>query len=687
MPANNITRQQMAQVLVKGFDLKDLADVESTVTDTDNAQAQYVDFINILSENGVTAVTTFNPTTDVKRGQMASFLNRSFDVAHPEVVDPTPEVVSVTSITKTNVKVTIPALEEANSSYTVEVKDDKDNIVEVNPVSLEKGEVEATLTFKTPFSVDPVGVWTVGGVEYDNDAIKNFNDIVAAASSLNEVTTLTALKKAGLTNVKDNNSSIYVAAINLSTTKEDITDIQVIVDKANESSVTAAEAEAAVKAVNDATTQVQLLAALQHKAFNLVNVDWIVDYNTAITTAKATPANTDTVAEIQAIVDVRNTANITTANTNATTVATQNAVTTLITNYVVADVAPATAKADAIKASEVKSAVFGVKEATTAASVYNALVKLSALDITNLPAASLNANLKAEYLAAKNATTITGATTVANIKTSVVDVADAAAITAAANGIVALTSTSTAVETKAALQKYADVTSQSADKFDMTKVVDGSLTAYLAILEPLALEGVNTAAEVNTIIAGVNGSKNAAANLATIKDTSATVAQVRDVLTEIAASNTTTITDDYLNASSQVKLEVSQLVIDNRSSLATALTAEIVTADVTAPTYADAVIDAALAEHTAELAKFKVIGDLSVATISKTKTALDAYAYAPYVALTTSQKLVVAEEINKLTKTTGTPAVTSSLDFGGDDVVTTFAQANAYIDAAIAKAK
>ena len=97
MPANNITRQQMAQVLVNGFDLKDLAGVESKVTDNSKAQAQYIKYINILSENGVTEVTAFNPTGDVKRGQMASFLNRSFDVAHPDVVDPTPEVVSVSA--------------------------------------------------------------------------------------------------------------------------------------------------------------------------------------------------------------------------------------------------------------------------------------------------------------------------------------------------------------------------------------------------------------------------------------------------------------------------------------------------------------------------------------------------------------------------------------------------------------
>ncbi|NOS30984.1 hypothetical protein, partial [Staphylococcus aureus] len=99
----------------------------------------------------------------------------------------------------------------------------------------------------------------------------------------------------------------------------------------------------------------------------------------------------------------------------------------------------------AVKASEVKSAVFGVKEATTAATVYNALVRLSELDSVNLPATALNANLKAEYLTAKNApaTTITGTTTVAALKTAVVTAADTAALKSATDSINALTETST----------------------------------------------------------------------------------------------------------------------------------------------------------------------------------------------------------------------------------------------------
>ena len=141
------------------------------------------------------------------------------------------------------------------------------------------------------------------------------------------------------------------------------------------------------------------------------------------------------------------------ADTAATSVADQNAVTELIKLYTVADVAPATTKATAIKASEVKSAVFGVKEATTAATVYNALVKVSALDSVNLPASALNANLKAEYLVAKNAATIAGTTTVQDLRSAVVTTADSAALETAATGIVALTETSTTADVKAALTK------------------------------------------------------------------------------------------------------------------------------------------------------------------------------------------------------------------------------------------
>ena len=95
----------------------------------------------------------------------------------------------------------------------------------------------------------------------------------------------------------------------------------------------------------------------------------------------------------------------------------------------------------------------------------------------------MNDNLKAEYLVAKNASTIDGTTTVQQLRNAVVTKADEASLTSAADGIVALTATSTTADVKAALQKFADVTSHTADKFDMTKVNDASLLDYRAALE------------------------------------------------------------------------------------------------------------------------------------------------------------------------------------------------------------
>ncbi|MBM7702830.1 S-layer homology domain-containing protein [Metabacillus iocasae] len=79
---NNITRQQMAKVLVETFKLEDDPSAQSKVTDLNEAfDDQYRTYITILSKNGVTAVETFNPTANVSRGQFATFVYRALDKA------------------------------------------------------------------------------------------------------------------------------------------------------------------------------------------------------------------------------------------------------------------------------------------------------------------------------------------------------------------------------------------------------------------------------------------------------------------------------------------------------------------------------------------------------------------------------------------------------------------------------
>lgn len=75
----NITRQEMATVVARLFELTDLEDVESKVTDNDSAWEVHRANINLLSEHGITTESTFNPLGNVKRGQFASFFVRAIE--------------------------------------------------------------------------------------------------------------------------------------------------------------------------------------------------------------------------------------------------------------------------------------------------------------------------------------------------------------------------------------------------------------------------------------------------------------------------------------------------------------------------------------------------------------------------------------------------------------------------------
>lgn len=76
-PNKNITRQQMAKVLVEGLWLDHVEGEKSQVKDLNKAYPEFQEYIEILSENGVTNVTEFRPTEPVSRAQFASFVYRA----------------------------------------------------------------------------------------------------------------------------------------------------------------------------------------------------------------------------------------------------------------------------------------------------------------------------------------------------------------------------------------------------------------------------------------------------------------------------------------------------------------------------------------------------------------------------------------------------------------------------------
>jgi S-layer homology domain len=100
-PAQNMTRQQMAKVIVEAFDLKLPEGFTSEITDLDTADAYAREYIQILEANGVTVVKEFKPKSPVTRAAFASFVKRAMDAV--EASKPA-EVVSVSAINPTTLK-------------------------------------------------------------------------------------------------------------------------------------------------------------------------------------------------------------------------------------------------------------------------------------------------------------------------------------------------------------------------------------------------------------------------------------------------------------------------------------------------------------------------------------------------------------------------------------------------------
>lgn len=536
------------------------------------------------------------------------------------------------------------------------------------------------------------------------------------------------MNEAGIQNIDENRISAYAAEI-VAEQPVLFKDVQKNIDDVNKAAAETADEAAVVKAVVDATNQIQLLAALEAN-FERVNADWIAEYAVeAVGTqggmlALVGPTNYFGEAagvdmdDIQAAIDQANDDVIFTAGTGLDAVAASSAdqakVTALIQAWIVPD-DPATPlltpKADAIQASKEKEAAFRVAEATTENSLYNALVAYANItpDAT-LKASELNVNLKAEYKTAlENLTKATLVGTIQDpakghadgtdgIKAKIVTAADDAALGAALDAIgttaTAYDGDNTDAILKAnflkALQTLADVTAHKTvanQKFDMATIDTELLEDYAADTTLQGIDNTDSVAAVQARIAAVNDAAAINTALDIVNDVDATLSQVRTALIDIAVERNTgtsaTEAARFLDLTAQAQLEVAELVVEARPALGYAnLDAIILPADGTGA------LNTAMDAHDTEIAKFNAIGNLGATpapTASETMAELDTYAYAPYVALSNADKLAVATEINGLTKMVGTTE--TPLDFTGDDAVTTLKEANDIIDAAIAAIK
>lgn len=102
-PYAQISRQHMAKLIVKAFDLELNEDVEVNITDLDEATTEMAEYIKILASHGITTQTEFNPQAPVSRYAFTLFLTRAMEVVFEEVE---PAVKSVNAINAKEVVVT-----------------------------------------------------------------------------------------------------------------------------------------------------------------------------------------------------------------------------------------------------------------------------------------------------------------------------------------------------------------------------------------------------------------------------------------------------------------------------------------------------------------------------------------------------------------------------------------------------
>ncbi|WP_286170432.1 S-layer homology domain-containing protein [Geobacillus sp. AYS3] len=139
-PAQNITREQMAKVLVEAFDLTRPADFKSKITDLDKADPSFRDYIQTLEANGVTVVTEYRPKDSVTRAAFASFVKRALDVSSVVTAD---DITAVKFVDENTLEVT----------FNGELKDVKKEDFSIEGVEIDSVSIKAAAAAESKTTV------------------------------------------------------------------------------------------------------------------------------------------------------------------------------------------------------------------------------------------------------------------------------------------------------------------------------------------------------------------------------------------------------------------------------------------------------------------------------------------------------------------------------------------------------
>lgn len=409
-------------------------------------------------------------------------------------------------VNKGSVEVTFKALAKELTDVTLEVLDNKGNVVEVESVKLiDQGETTAEFYFTNMLSSDPEGTWTVNGLAINLDEV-NFVSKVKDAKKAEDLYGLLSKSKY-ITGVVENNKQAYYDLINeKSKDINTVADIQAIIEEVNKNVQDESKIKNLVEVASEGTLT-QFKNAINGLGFERVNSEWMADYQSKI--KKLTENKFTTV---QNEINATNEEKIKEVYGKANTIAKKEEVLNLINKYVKAEKKEEVDKVnEGVKVVKTDIALLKVKEAKTNATVINALKELSNVvndkDVFSFEKL-VNENLKAEY---KTALSGKEYNSVEAVKDAVVKAGNDAANKKVTEVVVkAATALNDAKEEDKvakknelvkALEELAIVSAKNVDKFEMKNVEKALLSEYAK-----ELVGKTIVAEVKAVIETVNSS-------------------------------------------------------------------------------------------------------------------------------------------------------------------------------------
>lgn len=403
------------------------------------------------------------------------------------------------------VEVTFKALAKELTDVTLEVLDNKGNVVEVESVKLiDQGETTAVFNFTNMLSSEAKGTWTVNGLAINLDEVNFVSKVKTTEEGklydvLNNSKYFTGL-------VKENVNAYHKLISKKLKDINTIADIQAIIEEGNKNVQDESKIKDLVYVAKNGTST-QFKNAINGLGFERVNSEWMSNYK-----SKIGELTTNEFTTVQNAINTTNNEKIKEAYVKADTIAKKEEVLNLINKYVKAEKKEEVDKVnEGVKAVKTDIALLKVTEAKTNATVINALKELSNVvndkDVFSFEKL-VNENLKAEY---KTALSGKEYKSVEDVKDAVVKAGNDAANKKVTEVVVkAATALNDAKEEDKvdkknelvkALEELVIASAKNADKFEMKNVEKALLSEYAK-----ELVGKTTVAEVKTVIETVNSS-------------------------------------------------------------------------------------------------------------------------------------------------------------------------------------